>query len=418
MAYRSLEKLFYADGSSERFATNKLLAEERLESEYAFRTGIMTPVGELFLATPHELLVLNERVLRLERKVSKALEQLPPVARGALVRSLVVDEVVSTNDLEGVHSTRRQIGDVLASIDSGDEKGTVRTRRFRELAKLYLGLSDPHRIFPSDPSGIRAIYDQVMSGEDLGDNAPDGELFRKGEVGVYASNGKLLHSGVAPEAAIIEALEKMLDLVGSEDVPEIYSAIISHYLFEYIHPFYDGNGRTGRYLLALFLSRPLSTLTSLSLSRVIAEHRDAYYREFRTAESKLNHGELTFFVMNILGDIQVAQNQLVDSLEKKRSDLSDMRGRVDALGNDRGLSEREVGVLYMLGQLELFAAFPEATLAELAEYSGVGPQQTRKYMRALEELGLVEVVKRRPLSFKLSDIGRAALGLAGLDNSL
>lgn len=77
-----------------------------------------------------------------------------------------------------------------------------------------------------------------------------------------------------------------------------------------VHPFYDGNGRTGRYLLALYLSSPLSILTTLSLSRVIAANRDAYYRSFKEAEHPLNHGELTHFVMNMLENVRIAQNDL------------------------------------------------------------------------------------------------------------
>ena len=65
-------------------------------------------------------------------------------------------------------------------------------------------------------------------------------------------------------------IDRMIELVASPDIPQTYSAILSHFLFEYIHPFYDGNGRTGRYLLALYLSEPLSETTVLSLSRVIA----------------------------------------------------------------------------------------------------------------------------------------------------
>lgn len=414
MAYASLEKLFYMDYSSDRFAVNEKLARERLESEYTFRTGIQTPGGELFMATPHELLVLNERVLRLERKVSKALSQLPPVARGALVRSLVINEVVSTNDLEGVRSTRRQINDALEASGEEGRAGLSGQRRFRELAKLYLGISEPNPFFPADPAGVRKVYDQVMSGEDLGSNAPDGRLFRKGEVGVYSASGKLLHDGLHPESAITEAIAQMLELVGSDEIPEIYSAIISHYLFEYVHPFYDGNGRTGRYLLALYLSRPLSVLTSLSLSRVIAENRDAYYKQFKMAESKLNHGELTFFVMNILEDIQLAQARIVDDLDRKRALLADAEKRVDGLKGELGLSDREAGVLFLLAQLQLFAIFPSASLAEVADYSQVGAQQARKYTLTLEERGLVKCVRRRSLSFQLAPEGLAILGLPAM----
>ena len=81
--------------------------------------------------------------------------------------------------------------------------------------------------------------------------------------------------------------------------PETYGAIVSHFLFEYAHPFYDGNGRTGRYLLAVYLSRPLSTLTALSVSRSSAESRGAYYRAFREVEDSLNHGELTPLVLAV-----------------------------------------------------------------------------------------------------------------------
>ena len=415
MAYKSLEKLFYMDKSSDRYASNEKMAHDRLSSEYTFRTGIQTPAGELFLSAPHELLVMGEQALTLERKVSKALELLPPVARGALVRSLVIDEVVSTNDLEGVRSTRRQVNDALESLGKNEAQGTLKTRRFRKLAKLYLGLSDQELFFPSSPEDIRAVYDRVMAGEDLGDNAPDGRLFRRGEVGIYAADGELLHEGPHPESAITAAVQQMIDLAESDTIPHLYSAIVSHYVFEYVHPFYDGNGRTGRYLLALYLSRPLSTLTSLSLSRVIAENRDAYYREFKGAEKKLNHGELTFFVMNILQDIQIAQDKLVADLEQKHAQLMQAEVKVQHVGSQLKLPAKEHAILFLLAQLQLFATFPSASLAEVADYAGVGTQQARKYTIALEERGLITAERKRSLGFGLSAAGREALGLQAAD---
>lgn len=409
MEYKSLEKLFYMDASSDRYANNERLAEERLTADSTFRTGVMTDYGELFLATPRELSLLNERVLRLERKVSATLRTLPPVARGALIRRLVIDEVVCTNDLEGVHSTRKQINDVLKSDYTSDDPLTE--KRFRELAKLYLNLSDTEAEFPKSPKGIRAIYDRVMLGESMEGIKPDGELFRKGGVEVIDARQKVLHVGLYPESAITEALTRMIAFAESDKIPETYSAIISHYIFEYAHPFYDGNGRTGRYLLALYLSRPLSILTSLSLSRVIAEHRDPYYRSFKEVETKLNHGELTFFVMNILDDVQIAQHEILDDLERRRSNLNDVRDRVVAIETSSGLSEKETDALYMLAQLELFAAFPGASLQDLSEHTGVSAQQARKYTLKLEDMGLIETTKRRPLVFNLSDVARDSLGI-------
>ena len=306
MAYKSLKKLFYMDSSSERFANNKRLAAERLNAESTFRTGMITGEGELFLAVPHELSVLSEQALRKERVLQTLQASIPRIARGALVRSLVIDEVVGTNSLEGIHSTRGQISELLETVPPTSNESD---KRFRELAMLYLGLSSGQSASPKSLQDIRAIYDQVMAGEELGPNAPDGKLFRQNGVEVIGDGGKTLHEGAQTEAEISSGLGIMLALVSSPNVPELYSALMSHYIFEYIHPFYDGNGRTGRYLLALYLSGPLSTLTALSLSREIAENRGPYYRTFQETEHHMNHGELTPFVLQMLQYVSAAQDR-------------------------------------------------------------------------------------------------------------
>ena len=76
---------------------------------------------ELFFSMPRELAVLSEAVLRREREISDSLSTLPGIARAALVRNLVISEVVSTNQLEGIHSTRKQINDLLEGADSPSE---------------------------------------------------------------------------------------------------------------------------------------------------------------------------------------------------------------------------------------------------------------------------------------------------------
>ena len=70
MAYPTLEKLFYADHSSDRFASHEARTQQRLANESTFRTGIQLEHGEFFLAVPRELSIETEQVLRRERRVS------------------------------------------------------------------------------------------------------------------------------------------------------------------------------------------------------------------------------------------------------------------------------------------------------------------------------------------------------------
>lgn len=411
MAYESLAKLFYKDTTSDRYANAEARLKARLEAESTFRTGIETPHGELFLAVPRELSVLGEQVLRYERKIATGMRMLPPLALGAMVRDLVINEVVSTNELEGVYSTRRQIDELLQPNRAfGDP---LEKKRFRELAKLYLGLSDQDQEKPARVEDIRSIYDKVMDGEPLNEREwPDGKIFRKDPVEVIGAGGKVVHEGLHPEARIVDAMERMLALVNSQDIPEMFSALAAHFVFEYAHPFYDGNGRTGRYLLALFLGAPLSTLTTLSLSRVIAENRDSYYRSFKEAEHPLNHGELTFFVMNMLEFVRLAQGELDDKMTQKRGMLDAVKEGLDGFGDAHGLGAKELDIVFMLAQLRLFAAFPEALLEDIAAFLGLSKQQARAYTRTLEERGVIEAVSRRPLRFVLADSSAMELGLS------
>jgi Fic family protein len=420
MAYQSLEKLFHMDASSARFARNEQLAQERFNAQTTFKTGFASSTGELFVANPPELLCLQEEVLVRERAVELLLAKLPRVAQGATVRSLIVDEVVCTNELEGVYSTRRQINELLEQ-DLHQEKQDKRDesagqKRFRELARLYLGLSlqPQERLQPACPEDIRKIYDLAMRGEDLGSDAPDGTLFRKGRVEVIGAGQKVLHEGLYPESAITQAVQRMLDIVNSNEIPALCGALVGHYLFEYAHPFYDGNGRTGRYLLSLALTRSLSMLTTLSLSRAIAQNRSPYYRAFKEAQSSLNHGELTMFVMTMLGYIREAQEELVTDLQYKKALLEVVESNITN-ENDSGiasLTSKQSAILSRLAQQRLFGAFPDVALIEIADYIGIGTQMARKHVAALEAEGLVETTFKRPLRFALSTEGTRRLGIA------
>lgn len=398
--YQPLEKLFYSDTSSDREKRVRAEAERRLDNPSTFRTGIETSTGELFLATPRELSLLNEKMLRVERKVSQLWRDLPGIAQWAYLRSLIMDEIVSTNEMEGVHSTRRQIEEALESAEV--KKPTNEAKLFREFASLYLELTDVHHVYPQTPADIRAIYDKVVAGAIDKKDLPDGALFRADPVEVKSTSQKTLHTGVVPEARIIDMVDQMIRLVASPEMPQTYAAIVSHFLFEYIHPFYDGNGRTGRYLLALYLSEPLSKPTVLSLSRVIAENKGKYYKAFDITERPMNHAEVTFFVMQIVELIGLAQDSLIENLERKKAQLDRAWECMEALEAAYQLSNTAVTALFAMAQSYLFGAFPEVPLRDVSEIATVSTQTARRYMKDLEEKGLVSVVSKRPLKFMLS----------------
>ena len=305
--------------------------------------------------------------------------------------------------MEGVRSTRKETEAAVAAARQARTEGDMEKARFGEFAKLYLNLTNRDVELPKTLEDIRDIYDKIALDEIDDKNRPDGELFRKGDVEVQGPHGTVIHSGVSSEARISALLAQMMDLARSDTIPFLQRAIASHFLFEYIHPFYDGNGRTGRYLLALYLNHDLTMPTVLSLSRTIAENKNAYYKAFMEAEDKLNCGELTLFVNTILGFIRKAQDELIDELEVRVDQLDKGRAVCDQLKRKHGLSAKAVSILYGVIQEEMFDSTKSMTLNDAAYHIRLSKQSARKYVGELMDAGLAIQSGKRPLKIRASE---------------
>lgn len=402
MEYRTLARLFHADRSMDSYANHDRLARQRLEADSTFTTGIGTPLGELFIATPRCVCMLTQKVLLAERQVSAMWRSIPGVMRWNYIYHAISEELLATNEMEGVRSTRKETEAAVAAARQARTEGDMEKARFGEFAKLYLNLTNRDVELPKTLEDIRDIYDKIALDEIDDKNRPDGELFRKGDVEVQGPHGTVIHSGVSSEARISALLAQMMDLARSDTIPFLQRAIASHFLFEYIHPFYDGNGRTGRYLLALYLSNDLTLPTVLSLSRTIAENKNEYYKAFTEAEDKLNSGELTFFVYTILGLIERAQESLIEELGVKIDQLDKATVLRDELRREHALSTNATLLLYAVMQEELFDTTKSMTLKDAGGDLMLTKQTIRKYVDELAGASLIEFTGRRPLRFRAS----------------
>lgn len=402
MEYRTLARLFHADRSMDSYANHDRLARQRLEADSTFTTGIGTPLGELFIATPRCVCMLTQKVLLAERQVSAMWRSIPGVMRWNYIYHAISEELLATNEMEGVRSTRKETEAAVAAARQARTEGDMEKARFGEFAKLYLNLTNRDVELPKTLEDIRDIYDKIALDEIDDKNRPDGELFRKGDVEVQGPHGTVIHSGVSSEARISALLAQMMDLARSDTIPFLQRAIASHFLFEYIHPFYDGNGRTGRYLLALYLSNDLTLPTVLSLSRTIAESKNEYYKAFTEAEDKLNSGELTFFVYTILGLIERAQESLIEELGVKIDQLDKATVLRDELRREHALSTNATLLLYAVMQEELFDTTKSMTLEDAGGDLMLTKQTIRKYVDELAGASLIEFTGRRPLRFRAS----------------
>lgn len=315
MAYKLLGKLYYEG--------QEVYAEEyksRFNSEDTIKLDFDIAQKQAFFLQNTEVMKLSYEIAKLDKIVAQLSTSLPGVAKEQYSRKCLIDEIVLTNKIEGVRSSRKEIDDALEVLEKqSDKKG--KRQRFIGLVNKYLKLLTGEDVPLETCQDIRDIYDEVVLEEVVLEdpkNAPDGEIFRKDITAVHSETDKELHRGLYPETKIIEAMEKALVFLNDDSVDHLWRICLFHYLVEYIHPFYDGNGRLGRFVLSYCLSERLEPLISFRISETIKENISEYYKAFKVCNDPHNLGDLTPFLIMMLHMIYAALQDLKDSLERKR----------------------------------------------------------------------------------------------------
>lgn len=104
---------------------------------------------------------------------------------------------------------------------------------------------------------------------------PEAGMFRSGPVGVV-KNGEIIHFGTLP-AYVPDNMEQLFRWLRESDAHMLVKSCIFHYEFEVIHPFADGNGRTGRLWHTLLLSHWKPLFAWIPVESLIFRHQEEYY---------------------------------------------------------------------------------------------------------------------------------------------
>ena len=356
----------------------------------------------LFYVNLMEHTLLQEIIIKNSNQINLISNELPQIAIKDIIIKILSNELYKTNKIEGIESVKNEIYSSLKE----DKKNNKKSNKLDGIIKKYKDImeknfKDTQHI--DNLSSFRKIYDEMFEDfEKSGNYKLDGKYFRKDIVKVINGLGNTIHIGINGEEAIEKNIEDLIQFMNRKDIPFLVKASISHFFFEYIHPFYDGNGRFGRYLLSLYLARKLDILTAFSVSYSISKNLDDYYKSFVEVEDVNNYGEITFFVENILKTIKNGQEMIIELLNDSIIRFNHSMEILKEI--TKKLSEKENIMLQIYLQNYLFNDFEEITNAELSYIIGDLTQQTiNKYTQELEKKGYLIKIKQRPLTYTLSD---------------
>lgn len=220
----------------------------------------------------------SKAVLKQLSKSSRSLAELKGVAQkipneNILLSSLVLQEALDSSAVENIVTTSDEL--YQADLDMKGKVANAATKEvlnYREAMQLGFNLVRTNKLLTLKE--IKEIQ-QVLEKNSAGFRTVPGTMLKSSRGGIVYTPPQ---SGHAVEE-LMANLEKYINIPELHDVDPLIKMAVIHHQFESIHPFYDGNGRTGRIIAILYLVvNDLLDLPILYLSRYITHNKSEYYR--------------------------------------------------------------------------------------------------------------------------------------------
>ena len=259
-----------------------------------------------------------------------------------------------------IESNTLSLGQVTAILDG--KRVLAPPDEIHEVKNAYEAYEKLHNMDPYSVKDLLRAHRIMMSGL-----IKDAGAFRSGNVGVYSGN-ILIHAG-SPSNYVPELIEGLFLWLKKSSLHPLIKGCIFHYEFEFIHPFSDGNGRTGRLWHSLILQKWKPFFAWLPIETLIYENQGEYYESINTSNVE---GEATAFVKFMLGIIKDTLTEMLESQD----------GYETGYLNEKNTLEEKL--------LSLFSANEKMTAKEAASVLKLSQRQIERTISALKKAGRLQ----------------------------
>ena len=323
--------------------------------------------------SPETVAVLKQTALS-----ERALAELKGVLRlipnkDILLNTLPLQEAKASSEIENIVTT----DDELYKGQVGQQIDPTSKEVHNYVSALHKGfdiITSSQILTSNNICEIQAILE--------GDNAG----FRKQAGTVLKNNlGETVYEPPQELSAIQDLMNNLEQFINDDamsDLNPLVKMAIIHHRFESIHPFYDGNGRTGRIINVLYLvQKGLLDIPILYLSRYIMTHKDSYYRLLQSTREDGNWEPWILFMLKGVEDTATQTTKLIEKIFRL---MDQTKTRMES-------------VLPKLVSQELIQSLfkhPYTKIEFFEEDLRVSRQTASKHLKALSENGFLEMVKQ------------------------
>lgn len=330
------------------------------------------PYNELPLLPP-QADIETKKILRKTISAGRALAQL----NGALLNlpnpnlfldSIYLQEAKASSEVENIITTNDELYKSLVADKKIENTATKEVLSYKEA--LWLSL-EQLKTKPFITTNLCIKIVQCIKQNNASVRVTPGTT-------LSSVQGEIIYTPPSGETVIREKLANLEVFINEDnDIDPLIKMALMHYQFEAIHPFSDGNGRTGRILLLLYLK--LSGLLdnpAIYLSEYIIKNKAVYYRKLQGVTEKNEWEDYILYMLDMIEETSVK------GLERLTEIITVMDETADEI-------KKKLPKIYSKDLIEILFRLPYTKRQHLIDENIGTPKTVGNYLAALEENGFL-----------------------------
>lgn len=357
------------------------LAPRRFRRDCNYDAFVPDPLAGAKLNLPLDLVAyLSEGEAALQQLQGPSDRFLEPLAH-LLMRS----ESIASSRIEGLQIDARGLARAEARQRVGRRVGTQAREVIDNVEAMQVAIGEAATVDQLATDDLLRIHDVLMR-----KRLESAGRIRSSQTWIGGNDYNPCGADYVPPPLefVGELMADLCTFCDADEVPPLFQAAIAHAQFETIHPFDDGNGRTGRALIHVVLRRRgLASRVVPPISVAFSNRRDAYIEGLTAFREGDIVAWLELFVAAVLQSVQLAERYRAAVTEL----LADWRQLLRHGPNPR--SDAAAWVI-----LEALPSFPVLNRADVAEFSGRSLPAIDNGLRQLEDVGVLVPLRDDPPS--------------------